>query len=131
MMPAKQIIIVLLVTFICACGGNKVTVYSCLDATSAESCSDKCTKPESFNLSYSFITDKDSKSVMMVAYKGSEQIGSVTSENCKIFSNENWDCSTYMPYGSNTYKMTNGIFSQYTTFKDQTPSAPSHAACAK
>lgn len=113
------------------CGDRKYKVYSCPSKQESESCSDKCTSTNKFDLKYSFVSDKNSKSVLMIAFINDVQQGSVLNENCTILSENNWDCSKNYLEQTSTYKMANGIFSSYQEWKIEKPSTPNHSVCAR
>ncbi len=108
--------------FISCSDQEKLKVYTCEVANNANRCSDGCVLVEN-NMRYSFLVNKEEKSVLQVVYYKGEQRGAITHKNCTIFSNKNWDCAT-----SNTFqhvtestesKMINGVFTYYTEVRDR------------
>ena len=89
-------------------------------------------------MKYSFLVNKDDKTVMHKTYIKSEMMGSYLYENCKIFDKKNWDCSStsnlFVIY-SQRIKMIDGVFSEssthreYDTFVDR--SKDEKGTCAK
>ncbi len=101
---------------------EKLKVYTCEDAKNANRCSDGCVLVKN-NMRYSFLVNKDAKSVLQIVYYNGEQIGAITNKDCTIFSDNNWDCSTSNTYQhvteSNEKKMINGVFTDYTEVRDR------------
>lgn len=122
-----------------ACDSNKkLNVYRCEYKDYADTCNTNCKIAKDFK--YSFLVNKDEKSVFQVIYDEGEQSGSRTHKNCTIFSETNWDCSeTTVLNGEahkDTKKMANGIFvshyeiSNLYTFKTRNLGS-AEATCAK
>jgi hypothetical protein len=100
-----------------ACGKqDKLSVYQCNYKHHADSCNVGCEKEK--DLKISFLVNKEERSVMIIHYFKSVQEGSHVYKNCTIFENDSWDCSSSRTIGytfvSDTVKMTNGIFTDYT-----------------
>ena len=98
---------------------NKLDVYTCVPSYAAESCGGGCTIEKDFK--YSFVTNKEDKSVLHVSYLEGAQ-AAVTHKNCTIFNNENWDCSELdtLPYTiiKRRLIMANGIFTHTNEIRD-------------
>ena len=117
---SKLINLCFLVFVLTACGETKLTVYQCTDKGFTESCTKTCEKNE--KMKYAFLTNKSEKNVMQKIYFNDEMAGSLLHENCKIFNDSNWDCSsstelTAINY-SNNIKMIDGIFSDSSTHRE-------------
>lgn len=134
----RVLIILLFFPFVISCGKHeKLNVYYCKRNFDAQSCNDKC-KIDKGN-QFSFLVNKEERSVLQVIYWDGVQEGSRVHKNCTIFDGDNWDCSkqTELPYvfSSETTKMTKGIFTDYTeiidrqNWKSRNPNDESH--CAK
>ena len=80
-------------------------------------------------MKYVFLINKNEKNVMQKIYFNDEMAGSLLHENCKIFNDSNWDCSSITELTAINYsseiKMVDGIFSnssshrEYGTFNDR------------
>ena len=70
---------------------KKLTVYGCPNAEAGKSCSNKCTKLKEVNVN--FLVDKSQKTVLKKVYLEGRLTQSETFQNCKIFNEDNWDCS--------------------------------------
>ncbi len=97
-----------------SCGKNKqLDVYSCDPPITANACNDLCVLEK--NMKYSFLVNKEEKSVLQVVFWEGKQEGSLIHKNCTIFDEKNWDCSeistlTYVTTNRHL-TMANGIFS--------------------
>lgn len=100
---------------------EKLNVYYCNRNFDAQSCSVEC-EIEKGN-KYSFLVNREERSVLQVVYWNDVQEGSRVHKNCTIFENDSWDCSerTELPYvfSNTTTKMTKGIFTNYTEIVDR------------
>ena len=69
---------------------------------------------KNIKLTFGITVDKEGGKVLQKVYRNKEIVQSEIFENCKIFDNKNWDCSSkksFMNTSNNkTVKMNNGIF---------------------
>ncbi len=111
----KFLSISLLILFFASCSRNELVFYSCPSKEDAKTCNKKCEVDKS--VKYSFLINKEDKSVFQIVYWDGEQRGTHTHKNCKIFNDLNWDCSESTDMGHSvwyTYAiMANGIFTTY------------------
>jgi hypothetical protein len=139
-----RIALLVLIVFSCTSNAyanwfsNKLSVYECKSEYEATSCSSKCKKDAELKLE--FLVDKKNSRVMTKWYMDKKISNSGVSENCKIFNDKNWDCTSEHTFGnrSDTYinKMNNGIFSAFTrnifvSNTNQVTSKESNFICAK
>lgn len=70
-------------------------------------------------MKYAFLVNKSEKNVMQKIYFNDEMRGSLLHENCQIFNDSNWDCSTETKLEKEVYekkiKMIDGVFSYETS----------------
>ena len=133
----KFINLCLLIFLLSACGEKKLTLYQCPDKGFAESCTKTCEKNE--KVKYAFLINGSEKNVMQKIYFKDAMEGSILHENCKIFNDANWDCSTTTELTAINYshkiKMVDGVFSdvsihrEHKTFIDR--SKDEKGLCAK
>jgi hypothetical protein len=117
---SKFINLCLLLCILSACGEKKLTLYQCTSKGFAESCTKTCEQNE--KMKYVFLINKNEKNVMQKIYLNNEMQGSLLHENCKIFNDSNWDCSTEKKWEEVSYenniKMVDGVFSNTTSYKE-------------
>jgi hypothetical protein len=97
---------------------KKLSSYSCPTESDATACSSKCSKLINPSYQEVFSIDKKNKTVLRKSFEDEKYVESVILENCKVFDDNNWDCSSYAEYTSgthmHTYKMGNGIVTSIT-----------------
>ncbi|MCF8194593.1 MAG: hypothetical protein K9J38_01210 [Polynucleobacter sp.] len=115
---------------------NKISLYTCPKNQYV-----KCNDCKKNGMKIDFLLNKNDKTIMArVYFEGNSQ--SVIYENCKIFDEKNWDCSTKNSFEGkfaiNTqesiYKMTNGVFQSilvWNTFSDKVITEVQSHSCAK
>jgi hypothetical protein len=123
------------------CNFNPKNSYSD-EMKSFLNCSDPCNKfskqmdsGEFVKITQGFIINNVDKTVLEKIYRNNKVMDSTVYENCKIFNNENWDCS-YVSTDSNIYeqvfrKMNNKIFSSYNIKRVKGEENISIGLCAK
>ena len=123
------------------CNFNPKNSYS-NEMKSFLNCSDPCKKyskkmdsGEFVKITQGFIVNNIDKTVLEKIYRNDKIMDSNIYENCKIFNNENWDCS-YVSTDSNTYeqvfrKMNNKIYSSYNIKRVRGEENISIGLCAK
>jgi hypothetical protein len=103
---------ILLLLSSCSSDEKELGYYKCKDALLTESCIN-CTREKDIYLS--IIVDKQQSRVMTRMFTGDVSGTSIIYDNCKIFNNNNWDCSTVNKFPNSTafnyIKMNNGIYS--------------------
>jgi hypothetical protein len=110
----NKLITFIVCLMIISCGNNekKLEYFKCENKFAPESCIN-CTREKDIYLS--FIADKQNSRVMERMFTSDVNGISTIYDNCKIFNNENWDCSSVSIFPNSTVtdskKMTNGIFS--------------------
>ena len=99
---------------------NKLSTYNCKTKKDATSCSEKCIKgSQSYQLE--FLTNKQNGTVMGKQYIHNKLFDTKTFDSCKIFDNNNWDCSERIDRSWNIVKkMNDGIFLEYSEFSNDT-----------
>ena len=106
------IFLICLITISCGNNENKLEYFKCESKFTPESCTN-CTREKDIYLS--FIVDKQQSRVMERMFTNELNGISTIYDNCKIFNNTNWDCSSVSIFPNSTVtdskKMTNGIFS--------------------
>lgn len=119
----RRIFVLLSIYFITACGEDKKTAYECIPKESANSCNKDCTTDTNNNVQYSFMPDKEKNVVLEKFYVDGKISSSDVLEKCKIFDDNNWDCSsiTYLEYviSERTEKMNDGVFTRYSKLIDR------------
>lgn len=118
----RLVIIMIYPLFLISCAKDeKLNVYFCNRNYDAQSCSVDC-EIEKGN-KYSFLVNREERSVLQVVYWDGVQEGSIVHKNCTIFENDSWDCSEQreLPYvfSNTTTKMTKGIFTYYNEILDR------------
>jgi hypothetical protein len=92
-----------------SCSRNEQLVqYDCKDWSSAESCGSGCVAKPTYK--YSFLVNKEERSVLLVGYVDGKQAVSGVYKDCVIFNDRHWDCSSIKEFDADTIKMTNGIY---------------------
>jgi hypothetical protein len=92
----------------CSSYAKQMKVYSCDLIDDAESCSKNCRfDPETL---YEFMVEKNNKIVLWKVFEKGRYVGSRTYDNCRIFDENNWDCSKDEGISRIIKKMTNGIY---------------------
>ena len=111
----KFLNIIFLVFLIVGCNNNSyLDAYDCDSSTSVSVCKGKCKLKDDIKLS--FKTNKEDRKVMMIVYERDTKktTGSIVIDNCTVFDDKNWSCSSTSDGKKNAYlstdKMTNGIF---------------------
>ena len=103
---------ILLLLSSCSSDTKELEYYKCNDVFLTESCIN-CTREKDIYLS--IIVDKEQSRVMTRMFARDVSGTSIIYDNCKIFNNNNWDCSTVNKFPNSTVfnniKMNNGIFS--------------------
>ena len=109
-----------------------LNVYGCeeknisKDGLDLLNCTDRCKRytfdEENTKLAFfGFTVDKEGSKVLHRTYVNKELGESTVYENCKIFDNKNWDCSSEEKsqglYTINTIKMNKGIFINQQTIR--------------
>jgi hypothetical protein len=128
---------VVLLSLIGCDSSKKYQIYHC-DKELAKSCTDGCEISKGAKIQ--FKVSKESSSVMEIFFIDGEQKAASTTENCKIFDDKNWDCSSKdstLPWVviQRAELMANGIYTNYTeyidkkTYKDRL--SDQKATCAK
>ena len=110
------------------CEEKKYNLYSCEGGSFSEQCSQQCKIKKDFESQ--FLIDKSSNSISEIIFYKGKKSGSITTKNCIIFDEKNWDCSSENIDVSTkkTTKMANGIYSDYTTYGSKTSD---EGICAK
>ncbi len=110
-------IIILFFPFLNSCGKDeKLNVYYCNGNYDAQSCNVNCEIEK--GTKYSFLVNREERSVLQVIYWNDAQENSRVIKNCMIFENDSWDCSEKKEFTNvfwnTTTKMTKGVFTDYT-----------------
>ena len=117
-----KILIVFICLFISSCGEKKYTNFSCKYKEDANACSDSCVGDDDYK--FSFMINKENRSVMIKYYEKDKIYRSSLLENCKIFDEKNWDCSEDNVYSDRIHyrikKMTSGIYTSINKTIDTT-----------
>ena len=134
----KFLDIILVVFLVVGCNNNSyLDAYDCDSSTSFSVCKGKCKLNDDIKLS--FKTNKEDRKVMMIVYERETKktTGSIVIDNCTIFDEKNWSCSSTREDKNNAYlstdKMTNGIFASEKNYVNLTSlkNASSQIMCAE
>jgi hypothetical protein len=118
--------------------GKKLSFYECNNQIEMTSCSSKCKKDS--EIKFEFLVDKKNSRVMNKSYLNAKLTDSFLYENCKIFNDKNWDCTSEYSLGKKSIthitKMNDGVFSAYSrsifiSNANQVTSTESGFVCAK
>ena len=112
---------VVLLSLIGCDSSKKYQIYHC-HKLMAETCNDACEIAKGFKIQ--FKVSKESSSVMKIYFLDGEQKAASTTENCKIFDDKNWDCSSKentLPWSiiRSTELMANGVYTDYSEYIDR------------
>ena len=113
-------------------------LYKCSAIDQAYQCSVGCL-PERVDVRFEFLVSSEKGMVMTSAYRDGKLIGSSTVEECKVFDEKNWDCSSRSEnsmgtaYTSYINKMVNGLHvgGREVTFLNEARTVSYDAACLK
>lgn len=113
-------------------------LYKCSAIEQAYQCSVGCL-PEKHELTFEFLVSPAKGMVMTSVYRDGKLFRSSTIEECKVFDEKNWDCSSRSEnsmgtaYISYINKMVNGVHvgGQEITFINEARTLTPEAACLK
>ena len=115
---------------------KSLTVYDCQGEWDVSSCGGSC-KPRHSRAQTKFKVNKEERAVLEVAYVDGRQTKSTTLQNCVIFDDKNWDCTSESKLSFadiiliDVRKMTDGVFVSYGRFVPPPDGKQALYSCAK
>lgn len=108
----KKILLLISIGCLTSCSPKKFELHECDSVNAATSCASTCS-PSKDKIQFEFLPDKNLKKVMVSVYTDGKYTRSFSADNCSIFDNSNWTCSTEMFLKNYNYQMAKGIFTGY------------------